>query len=57
MTAASIAASAGRYEGSTQIGRFGQPIDIANCCLFLASDESSYVTGSELIVDGGTLAV
>jgi cyclopentanol dehydrogenase len=57
MTAASIAASVGRYEGSTQIGRFGQPIDIANCCLFLASDESSYVTGSELIVDGGTLAV
>jgi NAD(P)-dependent dehydrogenase (short-subunit alcohol dehydrogenase family) len=57
MTAAAIAASAGRYEGTTQIGRFGQPIDIANCCLFLASDESSYVTGSELIADGGTLAV
>ena len=57
MTAAAIAASAGRYENTAQIGRFGQPIDIANCCLFLASDESSYVTGSELIVDGGTLAV
>ena len=57
MTAESIAASASRYEGTTQIGRFGQPIDIANCCLFLASDESAYVTGSELIVDGGTLAV
>lgn len=57
MTAEALAASAGRYEGTTQIGRFGQPIDIANCCLFLASDESAYVTGSELIVDGGTLAV
>ncbi|CAK4814041.1 unnamed protein product [Aphanomyces euteiches] len=36
--------------------RIGMPIDIANAVLFLASDLSSWVTGSNLIVDGGGLA-
>ena len=38
------------------IGRFGAPEDIANACLYLASDESSFVTGVALPVDGGFTA-
>ena len=37
------------------LGRFGQPREIANCILFLASDEASFVTGAALIADGGTV--
>jgi NAD(P)-dependent dehydrogenase (short-subunit alcohol dehydrogenase family) len=36
-------------------GRIGQPEDIANCALFLASDLSEHVNGGSLVVDGGTL--
>lgn len=40
----------------TPMGRMGTPEEVANGCLFLASDESSFVTGSELVIDGGYLA-
>ncbi len=41
--------------GATPSGRIGQPEDIANAALFLASDESSFVNGITLFVDGGWL--
>jgi cyclopentanol dehydrogenase len=41
---------------ATPLGRFGTPHDIAMGCLYLASDESSWVTGSELVIDGGMTA-
>ena len=41
---------------ATPLGRFGTPYDIAAGCLYLASDESAWVTGSELVIDGGMTA-
>ena len=38
------------------MGREGRPIEVANAVLFMASDEASYITGTELMVDGGFTA-
>ncbi len=38
------------------IGRYGQPEDVANAALFLASDESGWITGTTIVVDGGLTA-
>jgi 3alpha(or 20beta)-hydroxysteroid dehydrogenase len=42
--------------GQFALGRAGQPDEVANVALFLASDESKYCTGAEFLVDGGMLA-
>jgi 3-oxoacyl-[acyl-carrier protein] reductase len=43
------------WRDSIPLKRGGQPQDIANACVFLASDMSSYITGQTLSVDGGML--
>lgn len=45
------------FVDNTAIGRFAQPEDVADLALFLASDESSFVTGSLYLVDGGAHAL
>jgi NAD(P)-dependent dehydrogenase (short-subunit alcohol dehydrogenase family) len=44
------------FESEIPLGRIAHPREIAHVALFLASDESSYMTGAELVVDGGFMA-
>ncbi len=43
--------------GAIPLNKFGTPGDVANLCLFLVSEESSYITGQTIIVDGGMVMV
>jgi NAD(P)-dependent dehydrogenase (short-subunit alcohol dehydrogenase family) len=44
------------FLAATPMRRYGDPTDVAHLALYLASDESNYVTGAEFVVDGGFLA-
>lgn len=44
-----------RFVDMIPMGRVAQPVELANCCLFLASDWASYITGHTLDVNGGQL--
>jgi NAD(P)-dependent dehydrogenase (short-subunit alcohol dehydrogenase family) len=46
-----------QFESLIPRGTMGRPEEIASVALFLASDDSSYVNGMELVVDGGTTVV
>lgn len=52
-----VGAMKDRFMAMTPMHRIGQPEEIASAVLFLASDESSFITGVDLPVDGGTVAV
>ena len=49
-------AAEARYFAAQPVPRIGRPEEVANMMVFLASDESSFCTGPEFVVDGGALA-
>lgn len=57
MTADSFEQALPFYQTFTQLPYFGKPEDVAYGVLFLASDESRFMTGSELVIDGGWTAI
>jgi len=42
-----------KMQAMIPLGKLGNPQDVANACMFLASDEASYITGQTVVVDGG----
>ncbi len=48
-------ASIQRMTKSSPIGLFGKPEDIANAVAFLASEDSAFMTGSNVVIDGGVV--
>ena len=56
MLASSLAADDARRPEDVPLGRYGRPEEVAYGVLYLASDESSFVTGSEVVIDGGRTA-
>jgi len=42
-----------KFVSTIPLGRFSKPLDIANACLYLASDEAEFITGACIEVDGG----
>jgi NAD(P)-dependent dehydrogenase (short-subunit alcohol dehydrogenase family) len=46
-----------RFKAMIPMGRMGKPEEIASAAVFLASDESSFISGIDLPVDGGLVAV
>jgi 3alpha(or 20beta)-hydroxysteroid dehydrogenase len=55
-TAMSASVDPAKTSGSAPLGRLGEPAEVANLIVYLASDESSYTTGAEHVVDGGVTA-
>ena len=49
--------AAARVAAQIPLGRLGAPEDVAHAALFLLSDQASFITGTELIVDGGLMAL
>ncbi len=46
-----------RFASFHPMGRLGRDIDVANAVAFLASDKAAFMTGSEVVVDGGMTAM